>query len=100
MSDSFNELGNSLCKTCSLLLSSRMNMIDWAWQQQALTYDWKKLALGMKNTGCLAVTVTTLILNNIFISGPIIKPFNSMKVETIRICLVYKTPYKVPPATV
>ena len=46
-------------------------------------------------TGCLAVGVTTLILNNFLISGPIIKPFNSMKVKTIRICLVYKTPCKV-----
>ena len=49
----------------------------------------------MVNTGCLAVGVTTLILNNFLISGPIIKPFNSMKVKTIRICLVYKTPCKV-----
>ena len=44
---------------------------------------------GHCHTGCLAVTVTTLILNNFFISRPIIKPFNSMEVETIRICLVY-----------
>ena len=42
-------------------------------------------------TGCSAKSAPTLILNNVFISGPIIKPFNSMKVEIIRICLVYKT---------
>ena len=42
-------------------------------------------------TGCSAITAPTLILNNVLISGPIIKPFNSMKVEIGRICLVYKT---------
>ena len=46
-------------------------------------------------TGCSAISVPTLILNNLFISGPIIKLFNSMKVEMIRIYLVYKTPCQV-----
>ena len=43
-------------------------------------------------TGCFAISVPFLILNNFFISGPIIKPFDSIEVEMIRICLVYKTP--------
>ena len=46
-------------------------------------------------TGCSTISVPTLILNNLFISGPIIKPFNSRKVEMIRICLVYETPCQV-----
>ena len=44
-----------------------------------------------EDTGCSTITAPTLILNNVFISGPIIKPFNSMKVEIGRICLVYRT---------
>ena len=50
---------------------------------------------GSLSTGCSTVSVPTLILNNFFISGKIIEPFNSMKVEMIRICLVYKTLGKV-----
>ena len=46
-------------------------------------------------TRCLAVGVPTLNANNSFFSGPIIKPFKSMKVKTIRICLVYGTPCEV-----
>ena len=36
-------------------------------------------------TGCPAVDVTTLIAHISLMPGPIIKPFHSMKVKTLRI---------------
>ena len=40
-------------------------------------------------TGCPTVRVSTLIAHISLIPGPIIKPFDSMKVKTGRIFLVY-----------
>ena len=40
-------------------------------------------------TGCSTVRVSTLIAHISLMSGPIIKPFDSMKVKTVRIFLVY-----------
>ena len=42
-----------------------------------------------KHTGCPAVDDTTLIAHISLMPGPIIKPFHSMKVKTVRIFLVY-----------
>ena len=41
------------------------------------------------STGCSTVRVSTLIAHISLMSGPIIKPFDSMKVKTVRIFLVY-----------
>ena len=46
-------------------------------------------------TGCSTVHVSTLIVHISYIPQPITKPFDSMKVKTGRICLVYETPCKV-----
>ena len=46
-------------------------------------------------TGCPAVGVSTLNVHIYFMAEPMRKPFNSMKVETGRICLVYRTPCKI-----
>ena len=56
-------------------------------------YD--KTSCKLDTTGCLAVGVPTLNVNNFFISQPIIKPFDSMKVKASRISLMYGTPCKV-----
>ena len=67
-----------------------MNVIGFILQTPTLT-NLHECWVPASTTGCSAITAPTLILNNVFISGPIIKPFNSMKVEIGRICLVYKT---------
>ena len=55
----------------------------------------RELAPKSSATGCSTVDVSTLIVHISCIHQPIIKPFVSMKVKTGRICLVYRTPYKV-----
>ena len=61
---------------------------------QAPFYD-KAFIAHSAYTGCPAVGVSTLNVHIYFMAEPMRKPFNSMKVETGRICLVYRTPYKV-----
>jgi len=45
--------------------------------------------ISLHSTGCSTVDDTTLIAHISLLHGPIIKPFHSMKVKTLRIFLVY-----------
>ena len=69
----------------SIFQGCHKNLFSWEWPVSNSTPT--PLA-----TGCLAVCVPTLNVNNFFISEPIIKPFDSRKVKMSRICLVYETP--------
>ena len=42
------------------------------------------------STGCYTIDVSTLIVPISYICQPITKPFDSMRVKTGRICLVYE----------